>query len=197
MKSTTLVFCMALLFCAAPVWADSSAPAVASLPGDSVLQLPGLFTDQSSKAFHLSARRGTAQLIGMFYGSCQSVCPLLIDSSVAITRALEPEQRSRLRVLLVSLDPARDTPAVLARVAREHRLDLAHWTLARTDEKTVRQLAAVLNVRYRQLDTGEFNHTSALILLDRDGREIARNENLSLIPDPQFIAAIRGAMQEP
>jgi protein SCO1/2 len=196
-KSTTLVFCISLLLSAAPAWADSSAPAAAPLPGESVLQLPGLFTDQSSKTFHLSARRGAAQLIGMFYGSCQSVCPLLIDSSVAITRALEPGQRSRLRVLLVSLDPARDTPAVLARVAREHRLDLVHWTLARTDEKTVRQLAAVLNVRYRQLETGEFNHTSALILLDRDGREIARNENLSLTPDPQFIAAIRGAMQEP
>jgi len=196
-RNPRLAFWMALLFCAAPGWTYASAPAAAPLPGDSVLQLPGLFADQSSKTFHLGARRGTAQLIGMFYGSCQSVCPLLIDSSVAITRALEQEQRSRLRVLLVSLDPARDTPAVLARVAREHRLDLARWTLARTDEKTVRQLAAVLNIRYRQLESGEFNHTSALILLDRDGREIARNENLGLSPDPQFIAAIRGAMQEP
>ncbi len=197
MKSATLAFCMALLSCSAPAWPDSSPPAAASLPGDSVLQLPGLFTDQSSRSFHLSARRGTAQLIGMFYGSCQSICPLLIESSVAITRALEPEPRSRLRVLLVSLDPARDTPAVLAHVAREHRLDLSHWTLARADARVVRQLAAVLNIRYRQLEGGEFNHTSALILLDRDGREIARNENLSLTPDPQFIAAIRSAMQEP
>jgi protein SCO1 len=196
-RKPRLLLPMALLFCATAGSAHSSAPAPASLPGDSVLQLTGQFTDQSSKTFHLSARRGTAQLIGMFYGSCQSVCPLLIDSSVAITHALEPEPRSRLRVLLVSFDPARDTPAVLARVAREHRLDLAHWTLARTDEKTVRRLAAVLNIRYRQLEGGEFNHTSALILLDRDGREIARNESLSLTPDPQFIAAIRGAMQEP
>lgn len=197
MKGTALAFCMALLGCAAPAWADSPPPSAASLPGDSVLQLPGLFTDQSSKTFHLSARRGTAQLIGMFYGSCQSVCPLLIEGSVAITRALEPELRSRLRVLLVSLDPARDTPAVLAHVAREHRLDLSHWTLARANSKVVRQLAAVLNIRYRQLESGEFNHTSALILLDRGGREIARNENLGPTPDPQFIAAIRSAMQEP
>jgi protein SCO1/2 len=86
---------------------------------------------------------------------------------------------------------------VLAHVAREHWLDLSHWTLARASSKVVRQLAAVLNIRYRQLESGEFNHTSALILLDRDGREIARNENLSLTPDPQFIAAIRSAMQEP
>ncbi len=197
MKGAALAVCVALLGCAAPAWADSSAPAAASLPGDSVLQLPGLFTDQSSRTFRLRARRGTAQLIGMFYGSCQSVCPLLIESSVAITRALEPDPRSRLRVLLVSLDPARDTPAVLAQVAREHRLDLSHWTLARADARVVRQLAAVLNIRYRQLESGEFNHTSALILLDGDGREIARNENLSLTPDPQFIAAIRSALQEP
>jgi protein SCO1/2 len=49
----------------------------------------------------------------------------------------------------------------------------------------------VLGVRYRALSDGEFNHTTALILLDRDGRILARTEQVGSQPDPEFIAAVR------
>lgn len=166
------------------------------LPGDSVLQLPGVFVNQSGQRFSLSARRGQPQLISMFYANCQSVCPLLIETSTTVINALEPAQRKRMRVLLVSLDPKRDTPAALAEVVRAHRLDAGRWTLARTDESTVRRLAAVLDIRYRQLEGGEFNHTSVLILLDGQGRMLARTERLSGKPDMQFVAAIRAALKD-
>ena len=65
------------------------------------------------------------------------------------------------------------------------------WTLARTDEKGVRTLAALLGVRFRVLSDGEFNHTSALILLDAEGRVIARTETLGNKPDPVFLAAVK------
>lgn len=61
----------ALLLGASPMPAHAAAPA--PLPGDSVLQLPGEFTDQSAQRFTLAARRGHPQLVGMFYASCQSV----------------------------------------------------------------------------------------------------------------------------
>lgn len=132
----------------------------------------------------------------MLYANCQSLCPLLIETNTAVVNALEPAQRSRLRVLLVSLDPKRDSSAALAELARAHRLDTTRWTLARTDPAVVRRLAAVLDIRYRQLQGGEFNHTSVLILLDGQGRMRARTEQLGAKPDPQFLAAIRGALRE-
>lgn len=176
--------------------AHSAAPPSrrAELPADSVLQLPGALTDQSGRKFRLGTRRGAVQLVGMFYSNCQFVCPMLIETGQSIDRALGEQERGRLRVLLISLDPARDTPAALARVAGEHRIDLKRWTLARTDEQTVRRLAAVLDIRYRRLESGEFNHTSALILLDADGRVLARTESLGSKPEPQFIAAVRSAL---
>jgi protein SCO1/2 len=49
----------------------------------------------------------------------------------------------------------------------------------------------VLGVRYRQLASGDFNHTSALVLLDRDGRIVTRTEKIGSLLDPTFIASVR------
>ena len=53
---------------------------------------------------------------------------------------------------------------------------------------------AVRGIRYRQLADGEFNHTSALVLLDADGRVAARTEIIGSKPDPAFVAAVRKAV---
>jgi protein SCO1/2 len=49
-------------------------------------------------------------------------------------------------------------------------------------------------VRYRKLADGDFNHTSALILLDADGRIIARTEKMGAVPDPEFLKAVKKAL---
>ncbi len=178
------------------VWmlALSALAGAAPLPPESVLQLSNAYTDQSGSNFQLAARRGHVQLVGMFYTSCTYTCPLMIDSARRLDRALTPAQRNDLRVLLVSIDPARDSPAVLAAMAVKRKLDTSRWTLARTDDDGVRKLAALLGVRYRKLTNGDFNHTSGLILLDADGRILARTEQLGAAPDPKFVSALRAAL---
>jgi protein SCO1/2 len=184
---------LALLLAVGQLALAAAGPAPA-LPGDSVLNLAGRFTDQEGRSFTLRQRRGGPQLIGMFYTRCQLVCPMLIETGLAADRALSADERARLRVLLVSLDPDHDSVAALSHAARAHRIDTQRWTLARTDSLTVRRLAAVLDVRYRQLTNGEFNHTSALLLLDGEGRMLARTDRLGAEPEPQFLAAMRAAL---
>lgn len=168
--------------------------AAAGLPGDSVYRLEDAFSDQAGKVFKLADRRGKPQLVAMFYTSCRYVCPLIVDSGKGVEHALAPAERARLGVLLVSLDPARDDTAALASVARKRKLDPARWTLARTEAGTVRRVAALLGVRYRALADGEFNHTSALVLLDSEGRVVARTERLGPVPDPDFLAAVKATL---
>jgi protein SCO1/2 len=127
----------------------------------------------------------------MFYTSCQYICPLIVDSGLAVQRELTAAERARLDVLLVSMDPARDTPAALKQVATKRKLDPARWTLASPRRDDVRAVAGVLGVRYRALADGEFNHTSALVLLDGEGRVVARTEKIGSVPDPEFLAAVR------
>jgi protein SCO1/2 len=49
----------------------------------------------------------------------------------------------------------------------------------------------LLGVRYRALADGDFNHTTVLLLLDADGRVVARTEQVGGRPDPAFLAAVR------
>ena len=182
---------VALLLAFAPI-----ASAATPLPSDSVLQQPGTFTDQSGRDFRLADRRGHVQLVGMFYTSCTYTCPLTIDSGLGIQHALTSSERNRLDILFVSFDPQRDTPAVLSALAKQRKLDLSQWTLARADADVVRKLAALLGVRYRRLVDGDFNHTSGLILLDADGRIIAKTDKLGSIPDAGFLQDVRTALQQ-
>lgn len=167
------------------------------LPPESVLQLTTVFTDQSGKTFQLSDRRGHVQVASMFYTSCTNTCPLMIDSVRGLEHALTPTERNELRVLLVTFDPQRDTRAVLDAVVVKRKLDPSRWTLARVDEAGVRMFAALLGVRYRKLADGDFNHTSGLILLDAQGRILARTDQLGVVPDPTFLLAVRAALDKP
>jgi len=164
----------------------------AATPGDSVYQLRVPLTDQSGVATSLDRYRGQPVLVSMFYGSCPHVCPMLIATMQRYERELPEAQRGRLRVLMVSLDPARDTPAKLTEVAERHRVDLARWTLARTDAASVRKLAAVLNIQYRQLPDGEFSHATVITLLDGNGRPLRATSSM-LRPDADFSAALKKA----
>jgi protein SCO1/2 len=165
------------------------------VPGDSVYRLEAAFTDQHGTAFHLANKSGRPQLVAMFYTSCKYVCPLIVDSAKGVEHALSPAEREGLGILLVSMDPARDDTAALRRVFDKRKLDATRWTLARTDERNVRTLAALLGVRYRALADGEYNHTSALVLLDAQGRRLAESTALGAKPDPAFLATVREAIR--
>jgi protein SCO1/2 len=89
--------------------------------------------------------------------------------------ALPAAAQRDVRVLLVSFDPARDTPTVLAGLGQQHHLD-DRWTLAVPSETDARTLAATIGVKYRKLDDGQMAHNIAITVLDGEGRPIARAE---------------------
>jgi protein SCO1/2 len=122
------------------------------------------------------------------------MCPLIVESGKAVEHQLDAAQRARLGVVLISMDPARDTPAALQKVATQRGVDGGRWLLAAPPAAKVREVAGVLGVRYKQLPNGDFNHSSVLILLDADGRILARTEKIGSVPDPDFLAAVRKAV---
>ena len=168
-----------------------AAPSAPPLPRDSVYQSPAHVTDDRSQRYAWNAMRGRVQLVSMFYTSCKFVCPLIVDGARGVEQSLSAAERARLGVTLVTLDPARDTPQALARMREARELDPARWTLVRPDPQDVRSVAGLLGIRYRALADGEFNHTTALVLLDADGRVVARTERVGGLPDAQFVAAVR------
>ena len=172
-----------VLVCIAPARAGE-------LPGDSAYRLPITLTDQDGRAFHLAERAGKPQLVSMFYTSCQFMCPLIVEALKRTQKSISADDSAKLPVLMVSFDAAHDTPAHLKEVFAQRKLDAATWTLAQTDAASVRQLAAVLDIQYRALPGGDFNHTSVLILLDGQGRIVARSEKMDGI-DADLVAAAK------
>ena len=134
--------------------------------------------------------RGSPVLITMFYGSCQATCPLIIDTLRSTERGLSVEQRKKVRVLLISFDPERDTPKALADIAATRRIDTSRWTLATADENTVRDIAALLDVQYRKLPSGEFSHAAVITVLSPDGEVVARSLKLGTA-DPALLEPLR------
>jgi protein SCO1/2 len=173
--------------------AFAAEPGKATLPSGSIYQLPLELTGADGKARDWRGLRGKPRLVSMFYTSCPYICPLIVDTGKGIERNLSPAQRQRLGIVLVSMDPARDTPAALKKVADQRGLDPARWWLAAPPVDDVRKVAGVLGIKYRALADGEFNHASALVLVDAEGRILARTEQMGPIPDPAFLAAVRKA----
>ena len=181
-----------VLAAVAPAWPASHAAANAAqadLPGNSVYQLKIPLIDQDAHKTHWDDAPKGPRIVSMFYSNCEFVCPMLFEAIKIVEAGLAAESRQRLSVGLVSLDPQRDTPAVLKKTASQRSVDEARWRLYRADAADVRKLAATLGIQYRQLSGGEFNHSTVLILLDAQGRMIARTEKISAV-DPVFMKAV-------
>ena len=155
---------------------------ITPLPANSIYQLSVPFTDQQGRTSKLEDWRGKPVMISMFYSSCQFVCPRIVEA----LKRTEEGLATKVPVLMVTFDPVRDDTAALKVMAEERQLDPKRWTLARTDARNVRKLAAMLGIQYRELPSGEFNHSSVIILLDAEGRVVGKTSTLGEA-DPAFV----------
>ena len=160
--------------------------------GDSIYALPASLVDQRGRTVGLDLFRGHPVLISMFYATCPDACPLLIADLQRMERELPPRIKADLRIVLVSLDPERDTPDALQALARTRQVDESRWRLLRAPEDTVRDIAALLGVKYRRLPDGSFNHSSVITLLDPDGAIVARDDAIGG-PHEALLRGLRGA----
>jgi len=95
-------------------------------------------TDQNGQAFTLSAQRGHPIALFFGYTHCPDVCPTTLAALARARRDLGAQGRP-LDVVFVTVDPHRDTPAVLKRYMR--LFDPSFTGLTGTDA----QLAPVLS----------------------------------------------------
>lgn len=154
----------------------------------SVYDLESSWTDQAGQARTLRSLAGRPRVMALVYTHCAHTCPAILAEFKRLEASL-PSGGDAPGFVLVSLDPARDTPARLAEFASAARLDPARWTLLTADDESVRDLAALLRIRYRPEAGGEYSHANAYLVLDGEGRIVHRQEGLGE-PD-RALAALR------
>lgn len=179
MTAPTTTILSAIVLAAAAACSSSPPPAPVAPPPVAVTG-PSLY-DLGLPV--LAPHRGERLVVSMFFGTCPAACPALIDDLARVV-ADAPDAH----VLLVSFDPARDTPDQLAALAHAHHLD-DRWTLTAVADGDARTLAAAIGFKYRRLPGGSFTHTTAAVALDGQGRVLARMDRLG--DHDALLAALR------
>jgi protein SCO1/2 len=146
-------------------------------PSASIYPLQVTLRDQNDALIGADVFRGHPVIVTMFYGSCPAACPLLVSHIKQIESALAAGVREQTRVLIVSFDAERDTPAALQQLARAHRVDASRWRFASGPDDEARLLANALGVSYRKGEEGVFSHNSVISVLDGEGRIVARSDD--------------------
>lgn len=149
------------------------APTEAALPftAESLYQLDAAFTDDTGKAFSLGELRGRPVALNLFFASCSYACPLTVTDLLAVQASLPADVRERAVFVLVTFDTERDTTAVLAQYRRSRQLD-GNWILLRGTDDAVRELAALVGVKYKREADGSYAHSNVVTLLNPQGEII-------------------------
>jgi protein SCO1/2 len=125
--------------------------------------------DEDGRTVSLAGQRGRWVLLTFLYTYCPDVCPVIAGNLNAALRTA-PAHRAGLRVLAVSVDPARDTPARVRAYARSHQLlPSFRWLLG-----TRAQLAPVWREYKIAVLPGAkktVSHSTVQLLIDPSGRE--------------------------
>lgn len=145
---------------------------------NSLYQAEVTFIADNGKIFDVGQLRGRPVVLAMFFASCGYACPLIVSDMQAIQAKLPEKIRQNTAFVLVSFDTQRDTPAALATYRQQRGLG-EPWVLLHGGADSVRELAALLGVKYKQESDGAFSHSNLITILNSEGEIIHQREGLN------------------
>lgn len=163
--------------------AELPAAEPAAMPDMSLYQLDSDWTSQEGHSMKLEALQGRIQLVAMIYTGCSYACPRIIADLKRIEESLAAYKRTEVGIVMITLDPARDTPEKLLEFAAKNKLDADRWLLLTSTESKIRELAALLNVRYKQESNMSISHSNIISVLNSGGELVHQQEGLGVDPD--------------
>jgi protein SCO1/2 len=155
---------------------------------DSIFNLAQQWTNDAGAKVSLKSLAGQPLVVAMIYTSCQAACPMIVSDMKRIEAALPDKQRDRVRFVLFSFDPARDSVQRMNAYRKERGLAGERWVLLRASDDEVRELAAVLGLRYKRLPNGDFQHSNLVSIIDNGG--VIRRQVSGLGEDPAATVAL-------
>ena len=153
-------------------------PAEAPLPAASIYQTEVDFTTDADTPFHLAELRGHPVALVMFFSTCAYACPATVADLARIREKLPEADRTLTRIVMVSFDIERDTVAVLRQFRESRALD-ANWVLLRGADDSVRELAALLGVKFKREADGNFAHSNLITILSAEGEIVHQRAGLT------------------
>jgi protein SCO1 len=142
--------------------------ATAAVPALSALDAPapplGL-VDQHGERLELERFRGRPVLVTFAYGQCRTVCPLLVSDALRVRDGFPGTA-----LVVVTLDPWRDTPPRLPHIAASWGLGADAHVVTGEPARVEEVLAAWGATGSRDPRTGEVVHPPLTVVVDAAGR---------------------------
>jgi protein SCO1/2 len=122
--------------------------------------------DQRGERISLADFRGRPVILTFAFGHCATVCPLAVRQ---VLEARSAANRQDVPLVVITLDPWRDTPDRLPTIVSEWALGPRDYMLSGSIEQVGRALDALGVRRWRDERTGDIEHVSMVMATDDRG----------------------------
>jgi protein SCO1 len=144
--------------------------------GALMLETPRRFSefslvDHDGKAFEKTRLTGKWTLAFFGFTHCPDICPTTLADLNKVISQMSEDEKARLQVLLISVDPERDTPEVLAKYVPYFNADFIGVT---GDPYQILNLATQLNVVFSKVPlegdaSYTMDHSSSVVVINPRG----------------------------
>jgi protein SCO1/2 len=136
-------------------------------------RLPALtLTDQDNQPVALDSLKERWSLLFFGYTFCPDICPATLAQLRQLKKDVPADTFAKLRVVLVSVDPKRDTPEQLKKYLGYFDPGFQGLT---GDEDSIQKLATAVSIPFIPADTSQANytvsHSANLVIIGPDGRQ--------------------------
>jgi len=132
----------------------------------------------------------------VFFRSCPTICPKTMREMKRIYT--EFEGNPQVKLVSFTIDPVRDSPALLKQYASNLEVKTDKWWFLHGDKEETYDLALdYFNTAYEDSDIpGGFNHSGKLILTDKNGHIRSFSEGTDPDETPKLIRDIKILLKE-
>lgn len=159
--------------------------------------LPALsLTNQDGEAVAVDQLKDQWSLLFFGYTFCPDICPATLAQLRQLQGQLPPETLAKLRIVLVSVDPHRDTPEQLKKYLDYFDAGFIGLT---GEQATLQKLANAVSIPYIPADTSKENytvdHSGNLVIIGPDGKQ--RGFIRAPINNTKLAAQLPGLLEQP
>ena len=118
-------------------------------------------------------------VLAMVYTHCPVICPMTTHNMFLVEEKLTDDLKNKVKFVVISFDPNRDSPAVLKKFAEIRDLSFKSWTLLSGDEQNTKEVMLKFGIKAIPADSsydenGELSynviHTDRISLIDPKGK---------------------------
>jgi len=118
-------------------------------------------------------------VFAMVYTHCPDICPMTTHNMQLVQQRLPDNLKDKVKFVVISFDPNRDTPAVLKKFAEIRDISFDNWSLLSGNEQNTKEVMLKFGVKAIPSDSaysddGELSyniiHTDRISLIDQQGK---------------------------